>query len=103
MIVSFNEVLGLAAIVFLIGMFTLVARQNLIMMLLGVEIMLNGAAIALVGAALNWQHLEGQAIAMFILAIAATEVSVGLALILWVYRRTGNIDPDAVESLESSD
>jgi NADH-quinone oxidoreductase subunit K len=59
-----------------------------------VEIMLNAAAIILVGASLLWQDLDGQAIVMFVFAIAAAEVSVGLALIVWAYRRTGSVDPD---------
>jgi NADH-quinone oxidoreductase subunit K len=100
MIVPFSHVLFLAALVFLIGMFTLVARRNLIMMLLGVEIMLNGAAIAFVGAALHWKQLEGQAVVLFILALAATEVSVGLALMVWAYRRTGSVDPESLNCLK---
>jgi len=44
---------------------------------------------------LRWQHLEGQAIVIFILAIAAAEVSVGLALVVCAYKRKGSIDPGA--------
>ena len=65
----------------------------LIMILLGVEIMLNAAAIILVGASLLWQQMEGQSIVLFIFAIAGAEVSVGLALIVWAYRQTGSMDP----------
>jgi NADH-quinone oxidoreductase subunit K len=64
------------------------------MMLLGVEVMLNAAAVAFVGASLHWQQMEGQAMVIFILAIAATEVSIGLAAIIAIYRRTGSVDPD---------
>jgi len=64
------------------------------MILLGVEVMLNAAAIILVGASLRWQNLDGQAIVLFVFAIAAAEVSVGLALIVWAYRRTGSINPE---------
>ena len=71
-----------------------VARRNLIMILLGVEIMLNAATIAFVGASLHWQDMEGQVFVLFIFAVAATEVSVGLALIIGVYRRTGSVDPN---------
>jgi NADH-quinone oxidoreductase subunit K len=85
----------LAGILFLMGMFCVVTRRNLIMILLGLEIMLNSGAVAFVGAALRWQHLEGQAIALFVLAVAAAEVSVGLALIVCAYKRKGSIDPEA--------
>ena len=94
MIVPYNHVLVLAGILFLMGMFCVVTRRNLIMILLGLEIMLNAAAVAFVGAALRWQHLEGQAVAIFILAIAAAEVSIGLALVVCVYKRTGSLDPE---------
>jgi NADH-quinone oxidoreductase subunit K len=93
-IVPFNHVLILAGVLFLMGIFCMVTRRSLIMILLGVEIMLNAAAIILVGASLLWQDLDGQAIVMFVFAIAAAEVSVGLALIVWAYRRTGSVDPD---------
>jgi NADH-quinone oxidoreductase subunit K len=93
MIVPFNHVLVLAGLLFLMGIFCVVVRRSLIMMVLGVEIMLNAAAIILVGASLLWQNLDGQAIVLFVFAIAAAEVSVGLALIVWAYRRTGSVNP----------
>lgn len=92
-IVPYGHVLLLAGILFLLGMFCAVARRNLIMILLGLEIMLNAAAVAFIAAALRWQNMEGQAIAIFILAVAATEVSIGLALIVYSYKRTGSVDP----------
>ncbi len=100
MIVPFSHVMILSGVVFVIGMFALLARRNLIMMLLGVEIMLNAAAIAFVGAALRWQDMEGHSIVLFIIAVAATEVSIGLAMIVRAHRRTGSVDPEII-SLES--
>ena len=94
MIVPFNHVLALAGLLFLMGTFCVVVRRSLIMILLGVEIMLNAASIVLIGASLLWQNLEGQAVVLFIFAIAATEVSIGLAMIVWAYRRTGTVDPE---------
>ena len=94
MIVPFNHVLILAGLLFLMGIICTVVRRSLIMILLGVEIMLNASSVAFVGSALRWQQVEGQALVIFILAIAATEVSVGLALIVAIYRRIGSVDPD---------
>jgi NADH-quinone oxidoreductase subunit K len=94
MIVPFNHVLVLAGLLFLMGIFCVVVRRSLIMILLGVEVMLNAAAIVLVGASLLWQNLEGQAVVLFVFAIAAAEVSVGLALIVWAYKRVGTVDPE---------
>jgi len=94
MIVSFGHVLVLSGLLFLLGTVCALARRNLIMILLGVEIMLNAATIAFVGAALRWHDMEGQVFVLFIFAVAAAEVSVGLALIIGVYRRTGSVDPN---------
>ncbi len=93
MIVPFGHVLLVAGIVFALGVFCAVVRRNLIMIVLGIEIMLNAVSIAFVGAALRWNNLDGQTFVLFILAVAATEVSVGLAIIVYAFRRTGSFDP----------
>jgi NADH-quinone oxidoreductase subunit K len=98
MIVPFSHVLALSGILFVLGLFCMLTRRNLILILLGLEIMLNAAAVAFVGASLQWMNLGGQAMAIFIIAVAATEVSVGLALIVCLYRRTGSVDPEVVLS-----
>lgn len=100
MIVPFSHVILLAGALFLLGMLCVLTRRNLIMIVLGVEIMLNAASIVFVGAAVHWQNLEGQAFVLFILAIAATEVSVGLAIIVYAFRRTGSFDPSAYNLLK---
>ena len=100
MIVPFGHVLLLAGVLFLLGLFCAVARRNLIMTVLGVEIMLNAASIVFVAASLHWKQLEGQVFVLFILAVAATEVSVGLAMIVYAYRRTGTFDPGAYNLLK---
>jgi NADH-quinone oxidoreductase subunit K len=84
------------------GMFCTVARRNLIMILLGLEIMLNASAVAFVGAALRWQLMDGQALVIFIITVAATEVSVGLALVVAAYRQTGSVNPMQLEEKESN-
>ena len=100
MIVPFGHVLLLGGILFSLGLVCVVAHRNLIMTLVGVEVMMNGAAIAFVGAALRWQLMEGQAFVLFLFAVAAAEVSVGLAMVVNLYRRTGSIDPDRYDILK---
>ena len=100
MIIPFGHVFILAGIIFSLGLVCLVARRNLIMTLVGVEVMMNGAAIAFVAASLRWRLMEGQAFMLFILAVAAAEVSVGLALVVNVFRRTGSLDPDSYDILK---
>ncbi len=100
MIVPYGNVLLLAGILFLMGAACAAARRNLLMILIGVEIMLNAAGIAFVGASLKWQRLDGQAFVLFILAVAAAEVAVGLALIVHLQRRTGSVDADRYNEMK---
>jgi NADH-quinone oxidoreductase subunit K len=94
MIVPYGNVLILAVILFLMGATCAISRRNLLMILIGVEIMLNAAGVAFVGASLKWQLLDGQAFVLFIFAVAASEVAVGLALIVYSHRRTGSLNAD---------
>ncbi len=100
MIVPHAHVLVLAGILFMIGVLCTVTRKNLIMMLLGLEIMLNASALALIGTSLLFKQLDGQVAALFVLAAAAAEVSLGLALIVCIYRQTSTVDPRCVEENE---
>ena len=98
--VPFNHVFVLAAAVFFLGLVCVFSRRNLVMILIGIEIMMNGAAIAFVASALHWNRLEGQAFVLFIIGVAATEVAVGLALIVAAHRITGSVDPDRYNLLK---
>ncbi len=100
MIVPFSHVLLLAVFLFILGAACAVARRNLIMILIGVEIMLNAAALVFIGASLQWQQLDGQVFVIFILTVAASEVAVGLALIIYSHRRTGSVDANRYNLLK---
>ena len=102
MIVPFNHVLVLSGLLFFLGLFGVVVRRNLVMVLLGLEIMLNAAAVAFVGASLRWQLMDGQSLVIFIIAVAASEVSVGLALVMAAYLSTGSVNPQQLEEDGSS-
>jgi NADH-quinone oxidoreductase subunit K len=99
-IVPYSHVLILAAALFVLGAGCTIARRNLIMILIGVEIMLNAAGIALIGASLNWQQLDGQALVIFVMAVAASEAAIGLALIVYSHRRTGTVAADRYDLLK---
>ena len=99
-VVPYSHVLILAAILFLLGAGCAVARRNLIMILIGVEVMLSAAGLAFIGAAMRWQQLDGQAFVIFIMAVAASEVAVGLALIVYSQRRTGTLDADRYDLMK---
>ncbi len=79
---SLELALGLAAVLFVIGLAGMIARRSLVFMLLCAEIMLNAAGFAFIIAGARWGRPEGQAMFIFLLVTAAAEVAVGLALIL---------------------
>ena len=85
----------LAAILFALGLIGLLVRRNLIFILMSIEVMLNAAGLAFVVAGSRWAQPDGQVMFIFILATAAAEVSVGLALLLQLYHRYKTLDADA--------
>ncbi len=99
-LVPYSHVLILAGILFLMGAVCAIARRNLIMILIGVEVMLNAAGIALIGGSAWWRQLDGQALVLFIMTVAAAEVAVGLALIVYSQRRTGTLDADRYDLMK---
>ncbi len=94
-----DEGLLLAAILFAIGLVGLLVRRNVIFILLSVEIMLNAAGLAFVAAGSLWRQADGQVMFLFVLATAAAEVSVGLALVLRLYGRLKTLDADSASRM----
>ena len=91
--------LMLAAGLFVVGLAGVMTRRNLVFMLMSVEIMLNAAGLAFVIAGSRWHQAGGQVMFLFILATAAAEVAVGLALALRIFRTFGTLDMDAVSTM----
>ncbi len=90
----------LAAVLFALGLAGVLARRNIVFMLMSVEIMLNAAGLAFVIAGARWGQADGQVMFIFILTMAAAEVSVGLALVLAMYHRLKTLDADAASSMK---
>jgi NADH-quinone oxidoreductase subunit K len=88
------QAMGLAAILFVIGLVGVLARRNLLFVLMSIEIMLNAGGLALVAAGARWGTADGQVMLLFVLAAAAAEVAVGLALVLRIHRREKTLDTD---------
>ncbi len=86
------SVLAVAATLFVLGLIGVLTRRNIIFMLISVEIMLNAAGLAFVAAGARWGEPDGQVMFLFILAMAASEVSVGLALVMQVYHQHKTLD-----------
>ena len=89
----------LAGLLFILGLVGLLVRRNIIFMLLVLEIMLNAAGLAFVVAGARWNQPDGQVMFIFVLTMAAAEVSVGLALVLQLYQKFKTLDVDAASEL----
>lgn len=89
----------LAGILFATGLCGVLFRRNLLFILLSIEIMLNAAGLAFIVGGARWAEADGQILFMLILSLAAAEVSIGLALVLLVFRRLGTLDADALQRL----
>ncbi len=89
----------LAGILFAAGVVGLLARRNLLFILMSIEIMLNAAGLAFVAAGSRWAGADGQVMFLLVLATAAAEVAVGLALVLRLYRRSERLDADAASGM----
>jgi NADH-quinone oxidoreductase subunit K len=89
----------LAMILFTLGLIGLLTRRNLIFMLISVEIMLNAAGLAFIVGGARWGEADGQIFFILVLTLAAAEVSVGLALILQLYRNLATLDADAASQM----
>ena len=90
----------LAALLFLIGLVGLLVRRNIIFMLMSIEIMFNSAGLVFIIAGSHWAQTDGQVMFIFILAVTAAEVSVGLAMILQIYHHYKTLDADAYDKLK---
>ncbi len=84
---------------FSLGLTSLLVRRNLIFVLMSLEVMLNAAGLAFVVAGSRWHQADGQVVFLFILAMAAAEVSVGLALVVQIYRRFKSLDVDELSGM----
>lgn len=91
--------LVLAGILFGLGALGVIVRRNLFFILLSLEIMLNAAGLAFVVAGSRWAQADGQVMFIFILTVAAAELSVGLALLIQFHHRYGTLDIDAASDL----
>jgi NADH-quinone oxidoreductase subunit K len=94
MIVPFEHVLAIASVLFVLGLTCTLVRRQVIMILIGVEIMLNAAALALVGASAFWQQVDGQVFVVLLMAITASEVAVALAMVFYLRHRQGTAVAD---------
>ncbi len=97
---TLNEYLILSTIIFSIGLIGVIRRKNLLMLFFSTEIMLNAVNIGLAAISKFHGDLTGQMFAFFIIAIAASEVAVGLGLLVLLFKRKNTINLDAIQNMK---
>jgi NADH:ubiquinone oxidoreductase subunit K len=95
-----NECLILAAVLFCIGVYGVLARRNGVMVLMSIELILNSVNINLVAFGAYHGNVAGQVFALFVIAVAAAEVGVGLAIVLVIYRNRATIDLESASLMK---
>jgi NADH-quinone oxidoreductase subunit K len=98
--VPVDACLGLSAVLFGIGLVGFLGRRNIIIMLVSIEIMLNAVNISLAAFSYNLHESRGQILALFVIAVAAAEAAVGLAIVLGLYRNFKTINVDEINLMK---
>jgi NAD(P)H-quinone oxidoreductase subunit 4L len=95
-----NQFLLLGAVLFAIGVYGVIARRNGVLVLMSIELILNAVNINLIAFGAFHGTVAGQVFALFVIAIAAAEVGVGLAIVLLLYRNRQSIDLDELSAMK---
>jgi NADH:ubiquinone oxidoreductase subunit K len=95
---AFNFLL-LSAVLFCVGVFGVIARRNAVLVLMSIELILNSVNLNLIAFALMNDTVDGHIFALFVIAVAAAEVGVGLAMVLMIYRNRRSIALDDLSEM----
>ncbi|MCE2854232.1 MAG: NADH-quinone oxidoreductase subunit NuoK [Ilumatobacteraceae bacterium] len=95
-----NQFLMLGAVLFCIGVYGVIARRNAVLVLMSIELILNSVNINLLAFALRNGSADGHTFALYVIAVAAAEVGVGLAMVLLVYRNRKSIALDELAEMK---
>ncbi len=98
--IGVNHYLILSGLLFSIGLMGVLRRKNLLMLFFATEVMLNAVNIAFTAIGNYYGDLSGQMFAFFIIAVAASEVAVGLGLLIVLYKKYGSLDLDVISSMK---
>ncbi len=100
MMVTLNHYLVLSALLFSIGVAGVLLRRNAIIIFMSIELMLNAVNLSFIAFARYLDSLDGQIFVLFVMAVAAAEVAVGLAIIIAIFKRKSTADVDRVNLLK---
>jgi NADH:ubiquinone oxidoreductase subunit K len=93
-------VLLFSAFLFSTGIYGVLARRNAVMVLMAIELLLNAVNVNLVAFAAELQDVTGEVFALFVIAVAAAEVGIGLAIVILLFRNRASINVDEVDLLK---
>lgn len=97
---SLNSYIILCSILFSIGIMGVLVRRNIIIIFMSIELMLNSVNLLMVAFSMHHGDPSGQVFVFFIMAVAAAEITVGLAILVMIYRNTGSVSIDALNRLK---
>lgn len=95
-----NQFLLLGAVLFCLGVYGVLVRRNAVLVLMSIELILNAVNLNLIAFALRSGNVDGQVFALFIIAVAAAEVGIGLAMVLLIYRNRRSIALDELSTMK---
>jgi NADH:ubiquinone oxidoreductase subunit K len=95
-----NQFLLLGAVLFCLGVYGVIARKNTVLVLMSIELILNAVNINLLAFGALDGDIAGAVFALFVIAVAAAEVGVGLAMVLIIYRNRSSVDLDEIDSMK---
>ena len=98
--INLHHYLAVSAILFAIGLIGILTRRNALMVLLSIELILNAANLSFVSFSSSLGDLSGQVVVFFTMIVAAAEVTVGLAIILLLFRKKETTDTDELKTLK---
>lgn len=98
--ITLYHYLIVSALLFVIGVFGVSTRRNIIVILLSIEIMLNAANLSFVAFSSFLNDLGGQTVSLFVVAIAASEVAIGLAVAVLLFKNRGILDPNEMNLMK---
>ena len=100
MVIGLTHYLVLSIILFCIGLYGVMRRKNLLLLFFSTEIMLNAVNVGFAAISQHYNDMSGQMFAFFIIAVAASEVAVGLGLLVLWYRKTKTINLDSLQQMK---
>jgi NADH-quinone oxidoreductase subunit K len=98
--ISTEHYIFLSVVLFCIGAFGVMYRKNAIIVFMCIELMLNAVNLLLVAFSRQWNGADAQVFVFFVMAVAAAEVAVGLAILMMIYRNTGTTDINVLNKLK---